>query len=72
MKTINSLPMLQTLNGLSIHISGATSLLCVNLPVKYGGQRCYDCANISGALDVIGAALLGLTTLFSFMYVFKG
>ena len=72
MATINSLPMLQTLHGLSINISGATSLLCVNLPNKYGGQRCYDCANISGALGVIGAALLGLTTLFSFMYVFKG
>ena len=72
MTTINALPMMNTLHGLGINISGATSLLCINLPSNLGGTKCFDCAAFSGVLALIGSAMLGLTTLFSFMYIFKG
>lgn len=72
MDSINGLPMMQTLHGLAINVSGGTSQLCLALPTDMGGQRCYDCGNFSTTLAMIGNALLGLTTLFSFLYVFKG
>jgi hypothetical protein len=70
--TINSLPMMNTLRGLAINVAGQTSMLCLNLPINLGGNRCFDCAGFSSTLGMIGDAFLGLTTLFSFIYVFKG
>ncbi len=71
MYSINSLPMMQTLNGLHITSAGSSSL-CLNLPADMGGQRCYDCGGWSGTMNMIGDAFFGLTSLMSFIYVFKG
>lgn len=70
--SIRALPMFQTLNGLSINCSGATSNLCLALPSKYGGTVCYDASHMQSTIDMIGSAFLGLSTLMSFLYVFKG
>lgn len=70
MTTINALPMMQTLQGLTINCSG-TSSLCLNLPANLGGNRCYDASGMQGALNMVGSAFLGLTTIFSFVGIFR-
>lgn len=70
MSTINDLPMMQTLQGLTINCSG-TSSLCLNLPANLGGNRCYDASGMQGALNMVGSAFLGLTTIFSFVGIFR-
>lgn len=65
--SIQSLPMFQTLNGLTINCSGSSSLCLAVLGASY----CYDAGGMQGALNMIGSALLGLTTIFSFLGVFK-
>lgn len=69
--SINNLPMFQTLQGLTINVSGS-STLCLNLPAGLGGNTCYNASNMSGALNTIGTAFLALTTLFSFVGIFRG
>lgn len=70
MTQLNALPMMNTLHGLTIQCSG-TSSLCLNLPAGLGGNKCYDASGMTGALNTIGSALLGLTTVFSFVGIFK-
>lgn len=70
MNEINSLPIVNTLNGITVTCSG-TSVLCLNLPDKYGGVRCWDAAPISSDLNMIGTAILSMTTIMSFIYIFK-
>jgi hypothetical protein len=45
---------------------------CVLISAAYGGQRCYNGANVQDELNMIGTAILGLTTVISFIGVFKG
>jgi hypothetical protein len=71
MNSINSLPIMNTLRGISISATGS-SVLCLNMPGKYGGNRCWDASNIQGTLNLIGTALLSIVTLLSFIYIFKG
>jgi len=70
MTSINNLPFLDALRGITVNCSGS-SILCVNLPAKYGGNVCYDAAGITGALNGIGSAMLSITTLLSFIYIFR-
>jgi len=70
MTSINNLPFLDALRGITVHCSG-TSILCVNLPVKYGGNVCYNAGGIAGALNDVGSAMLSITTLLSFIYIFR-
>lgn len=70
--SIKALPMFATLNGLSINCTGATSNLCMALPAKLGGTTCFDASKMQGSLNTVGSAFLGLTALFSFIYVFRG
>jgi hypothetical protein len=69
--SVQELPIFNVLNGITINTSG-TSNLCIDLPAAYGGQRCYDGANIQDELNMIGTTILGLTTVISFIGVFKG
>lgn len=69
--SINSLPILATLRGLTINAGGSSSL-CVNLPANYGGTKCYNCAGIQGDLNNIGTAILSICSILSFIYIFKG
>lgn len=69
--SVQDLPIFNVLNGITINTSG-TSNLCVDLPAAYGGQRCYNGANVQDELNMIGTAILGLTTVISFIGVFKG
>lgn len=71
MAAINSLPMMETLRGLTINVEGS-SQLCLDMPVGLGGQKCFDGGRMQGGLNMIGSALLGLTTIFSFLGIFKG
>lgn len=65
--SIQALPMFQTLNGLTINCSGSSTLCLAVLGASY----CYDASGMTGALNMIGSALLGLTTIFSFLGIFK-
>jgi phage tail protein X len=67
--SINDLPMLQTLRGLTINCGGS-SVLCLSMGSL--GSKCWDAAPLSGTLNGIGTAFLGLTTLFSFVGIFRG
>ncbi len=69
--SVQALPIFNVLNGITINTSG-TSNLCIDLPAAYGGQRCYNGANVQDELNMIGTAILGLTTVISFIGVFKG
>jgi hypothetical protein len=71
MESINNLPVMTTLRGLTIVASGS-STLCVNLPVKYGGNSCWNASGIQGSLNMIGTALLSITTLMCFIEIFRG
>ncbi len=69
--SVQALPIFNVLNGITINTSGSSNL-CINLPSAYGGQRCYNAANIQDELNMIGSVILGLTTVISFIGVFKG
>lgn len=69
--SVQELPIFNVLNGITINTSG-TSSLCIDLPSAYGGQRCYNGANVQDELNMIGTVILGLTTVISFIGVFKG
>jgi hypothetical protein len=70
MATINNLPFIATLRGLTINCSGSSNL-CVSLPAKYGGTVCWEASGITGALNAIGTAMLSLTTIIMFIYIFR-
>lgn len=69
--SVQALPIFNVLNGITITTSGSSSL-CIDLPAAYGGQRCYNAANIQDELNMIGSVILGLTTVISFIGIFKG
>ncbi len=69
--SLNQLPILNTLRGLTINCSG-TSVLCVSLPSQYGGSQCVDFSGSTSTLNGIGTALLSITSIFMFAWVFKG
>lgn len=71
MTSVNSLPMLTTLRGLTINVTG-NSQLCLNLPAGLGGAKCFDGSRIADSLNMFGTVLLSLTTLFSFVGIFRG
>lgn len=68
---INSLPMMQTLHGLTINCGG-TSSLCINLPSNLGGNQCFDVGPAVGSINMVGQAMLSITTLFMFVWIFRG
>lgn len=69
--SVQALPIFNVLNGITITTSGSSSL-CIDLPAAYGGQRCYNAANVQDELNMIGSVILGLTTVVSFIGIFKG
>ncbi|MEN6461033.1 MAG: hypothetical protein ABFC94_06675 [Syntrophomonas sp.] len=69
--SIKALPIFATLNGITINTSGS-STLCINLPGNLGGSKCWDGSNMQTGLNMIGSAMLGLTTILSFVGIFKG
>lgn len=69
--SIGSLPMFQTLQGLHINCSGS-SVLCMNLPQKLGGTACFDAGGAVGGINMAGQALLSITSIFMFVWVFRG
>lgn len=69
--SIRNLPIIATLNGVAISCSGSSNL-CVELPDKYGGTRCYNGSNIQDTLNAIGTACLSIISLISFIYIFRG
>lgn len=71
MASINGMPLMVTLRGLTINVSGSSSL-CLNMPSNLGGNQCWDAGGMSDGLNMIGTVFLSLTTLFSFVSIFKG
>jgi len=71
MTSINNLPFVATLSGLTINCSGSSSL-CLNMSEKYGGVRCYNAAAAQDSFNSIGTVMLSITSLLSFMYIFRG
>jgi len=71
MGAINSLPIIQTLRGLTVNCAG-TSTLCLQLPTKYGGNNCYNASGLTDAFNMIGSVLLSMTTIMGFIWLFKG
>lgn len=71
MQSINSLPIMNTLNGITITASGSP-MLCINLPAKYGGSRCWDVSACQDTFNMIGTALLSMVSIMSFIYIFRG
>jgi hypothetical protein len=69
--SITSMPIIATLQGITINCSG-TSLLCLNLPSAYGGTKCWDAANIQSELNMAGTAILSIVTVLSFIGIFRG
>lgn len=69
--SVQALPIFNVLNGITITTSGSSNL-CIDLPADYGGQRCYNAANVQDELNMIGSVILGLTTVVSFIGIFKG
>lgn len=69
--SVQAMPIFNVLNGITITTSGSSNL-CIDLPAAYGGQRCYNAANVQDELNIIGNVILGLTTVISFIGVFKG
>ncbi len=68
---LQSLPMVQTFQGMAITAGGSSSL-CVDLPSEFGGNRCMNFSSYGSALNVIGSVLLSMTTLFMMVYLFRG
>jgi hypothetical protein len=71
MNSINNMPIISTLRGITINASGS-SVLCVDLPANYGGSRCYDAASAQSTFNMIGTILLSMTTIFCFIQLFRG
>jgi hypothetical protein len=71
MSAINNLPIMQTLNGLQI-VAGGSSTICMDLPSKWGGSKCINCASWEDELNQVGSVLLSVTTLLSFVGLFRG
>lgn len=69
--SLNTLPIMQTLNGMQISSAGSSSL-CVNLPAAYGGSRCQNFGNIAEDLNNVGSVMLSILTLMMAIYLFKG
>lgn len=69
--SVQALPIFNVLNGITITTSGSSNL-CIDLPADYGGQRCYNGSNVQDELNMIGSVILGLTTVVSFIGIFKG
>lgn len=69
--SIQSLPIMSTLNGIAVTASG-TSSLCVNLPANYGGNRCWNAANNQADFNMIGSAMLAVVSILSIMFIFRG
>lgn len=72
MTAVEGMPVISTLRGLTINVSGGTSTLCVNLPSNLGGSSCFNAGAMQEALNMIGSIMLGLVTVFSFVSVFRG
>jgi hypothetical protein len=71
MTSINGLPVISTLKGITVNCSGSP-VLCLNLSARLGGSTCYDASPMAGTLNNIGTGLLGLVTVFGFIGVFRG
>jgi len=71
MNSINSMPIISTLRGITVNASGS-SVLCVDLPANYGGSKCYDAASAQSTFNMIGTILLSMTTIFCFIQLFRG
>lgn len=71
MQSINSLPIMNTLNGITITASGSP-IVCINLPAKYGGSICWDVSACQDTFNMIGTALLSMVSIMSFIYIFRG
>lgn len=69
--SVQALPIFNVLNGITITTSGSSNL-CIDLSAAYGGQRCYNGSNVQDELNMIGSVILGLTTVVSFVGIFKG
>ncbi len=68
---INNLALIQTLKGINLVASGS-SVLCLNLPSKYGGSTCWDASAISSELSTAGTGILSVVTMLSFIMIFRG
>jgi hypothetical protein len=68
---LQSLPMVQTFQGMAI-TSGGSSTLCVDLPSEFGGSHCVNFSSYEGSLNAIGSILLSMTTIFMMVYLFRG
>jgi hypothetical protein len=71
MNSINSMPIISTLRGITVNASGS-SVLCVDLPANYGGSKCYDASSAQSTFNMIGTILLSMTTIFCFIQLFRG
>jgi len=71
MTSVNALPVIATLRGLTVNCSGS-SQLCLTMPVKLGGTICYDASGMQDTLNMLGSGLLSIVTLFSFIAIFRG
>jgi hypothetical protein len=69
--SIAALPMFSTLHGLHINCGGS-SVLCMNLPSKLGGNACFDVSGAVGGINMAGQAMLSITTIMMFVWVFRG
>ena len=70
MDSIKNMPFLAALQGVTVNCSGS-SMLCLNLPSKFGGTVCWDAGKISGELNAIGSVFLSCTTIIMFIYIFR-
>lgn len=71
MDTLKELPIVDTLQGITIQCSG-TSTLCLDLPSAFGGARCMSFASYQDSLNSIGSVALAIVTIMSFVWVFSG
>jgi len=69
--SINNLAFVQTLQGINLVASGS-SVLCLDLPSKYGGSTCWDASAISSELSTAGTGILSVVTMLSFIMIFRG
>jgi hypothetical protein len=68
---LSNIPIMNTLRGLTIQCSG-TSTLCLNLPSRLGGNACFNAGGATDGINMAGHALLSLTSLFMFVWIFRG
>ena len=68
---LSNIPIMNTLRGLTIQCSG-TSTLCLNLPSRLGGNACFNAGGATDGINMVGHALLSLTSLFMFVWIFRG